>query len=63
MTISFVALKAYKPLGASKGDLLVQSEDSADELKMSELVGLGYFKEVSEVESLEIYKQQSRKEL
>jgi hypothetical protein len=59
MTKSFLTLKAYKLLGAKKGNLLLQEEQSAQELKMSELVEQGYFKELTEEESLAIYKSQN----
>lgn len=58
MTKSFLTLKAYKPLGAEKGNLILQSEKSAEELEMSKLVEQGYFKELTDEESLIIYKAQ-----
>jgi hypothetical protein len=63
MTKSFLTLKEYLPLGASKGDLLLQSEESAKKYNMDKLIEDGFFREVSESESLTIYQQQNNDQL
>jgi hypothetical protein len=58
MTKSYLALKKYDLLGTKKGDLIIQSEKSADELKMYDLCEEKYFKLLTEEESLALYKKQ-----
>jgi hypothetical protein len=61
MTRSFLALKEYKPLGACKGHLIIQSEDSSKEFGMDGLIKKGFFKELTDEESLKLYREQANR--
>lgn len=58
MTRHFKTLKVYKPLGAAKGDILVQNDQSATELGMDSLVEQGFFQELTQDEAVSESKSQ-----